>query len=50
MFQKQEKDNTNKKWEDMTERERMFMKDKHGLPMNKALKGKTGNYGALAQH
>lgn len=40
-----------KTWNEMTERERMFMKDKHGLPLNNAVKGKSvKKYGALSQH
>ncbi len=34
-----------------TERDRMFMKDKHGLPMNETVKAKNPQkYGVLAQH
>lgn len=33
------------------EREMMFMKDKFGLPLNKAIEAKsTSRYGALSQH
>lgn len=35
----------------MNERERMFMKDKRGLPLNPAIKAKNpGKYGVLQQH
>lgn len=34
-----------------TERERQFMKDKHGLPLNKAIEAKKPKkYGVFAQH
>lgn len=40
-----------KTWEEMTERERLFMRDKFGLPLNSAIKSKeVKKYGVLSQH
>jgi hypothetical protein len=40
-----------KTWKEMSEKERLFMRDKFGLPLNKAIQSKkTKKYGALAQY